>query len=504
MEKVRAMLLGWLSLLAMFSGCARKEPTFQEHPRLQRLVPEVREAIGAQLTELYGTPSAPRTPAWLPLEQRGTTLTVRQSESGRGHSTGVELLLEPTPALTVEPGVEVEPMLPLERLLDFAEETSDSLLRVPRGTVVRFESSSGRLTLTPTESSDSSAPWLPLQAGEDVVLAPHARLRMGQRLYDQHCRLCHGITGDGDGPQSQILNPRPRDFRLGVFKYTSTLPGEKASTADLQQTIRDGIAGTGMPAFKVLGNHEIAQLTDYVKFLAWRGETEKGLATEAEIDFSQEALQELLSSRRSPQEQEQQRRLWQAELRTFLTEDLREITADVTQQLGGRWRRADSAEVQVEPQLPRTDPRGPSASQPEWSSLAHGRKLYRSPDLQCAACHGETGRGDGTQNRELQKKPDGSFYDKPGLHDDWGHQVKPRDLSYGVFHGGRDPLQIYRRIHSGVKGTPMPAYGGKGLTEADLWDLVNYMYYLAGDYPDIPTSQLEPPDQSSRVRRDAP
>ncbi len=473
----------------MLSGCARKEPQFQEHPRLQRLVPEVREAIGEQLTELYGTPAAPRTPAWLPLEQRGILLTVRQSESSRSQSTGVEVLLEPpASSLTVEPGVEVEPVLSLDRLLDFAEETSHSVLRVPRGEVVRYESSTGRLSLTPSASSGA---WLPLQEGEEVVLAPHARLRMGQRLYDQHCRLCHGITGDGAGPQSQILNPRPRDFRLGLFKYTSTLPGEKASSADLQQTIRDGIAGTGMPAFKVLGNHEIAQLADYVKFLAWRGETEKGLATEAEIDFSQEALQEVLASRRSPQEQEQQRRLWQAELRKFLTQELREITADLTQEQGRRWSRADSPEVQVEPRLPRTDPRGPSASQPEWSSLAHGRKLYHSPNLQCAACHGDTGRGDGTQNRELHKKPDGSFYDKPGLHDDWGHQVKPRDLSYGVFHGGRAPLQIYRRIYSGVKGTPMPAYGGKGLSEADLWDLVNYMYFLAGDYPEISSSQLQ-------------
>jgi len=41
-------------------------------------------------------------------------------------------------------------------------------------------------------------------------------------LYREHCAECHGITGDGAGPTAALLNPYPRDFRLGKFKFKST------------------------------------------------------------------------------------------------------------------------------------------------------------------------------------------------------------------------------------------------------------------------------------------
>ena len=50
-------------------------------------------------------------------------------------------------------------------------------------------------------------------------------------------------------------------------------------------------------------------------------------------------------------------------------------------------------------------------------------------------------------------------YKVPGLFDVWDHPIKPRDLTSGVYRGGRRPLDIYRRIHAGIKGTPMPPFG---------------------------------------------
>jgi mono/diheme cytochrome c family protein len=52
--------------------------------------------------------------------------------------------------------------------------------------------------------------------------------------------------------------------------------------------------------------------------------------------------------------------------------------------------------------------------------------------------------------------------------------VKPRNLTTGVFRGGRRPIDIYRRIHTGIKGTPMPG-AGKSLTDEQIWDVVNYV-----------------------------
>jgi mono/diheme cytochrome c family protein len=39
----------------------------------------------------------------------------------------------------------------------------------------------------------------------------------GKAVYDQHCAACHGINGDGKGPASVWLFPRPRNFSAGFF-----------------------------------------------------------------------------------------------------------------------------------------------------------------------------------------------------------------------------------------------------------------------------------------------
>jgi len=36
---------------------------------------------------------------------------------------------------------------------------------------------------------------------------------LGERVFEEHCSLCHGTNGDGHGPASAGLNPRPRDLR---------------------------------------------------------------------------------------------------------------------------------------------------------------------------------------------------------------------------------------------------------------------------------------------------
>ncbi len=43
----------------------------------------------------------------------------------------------------------------------------------------------------------------------------------GSRLYRIHCLHCHGVTGDGRGPTGRWVNPHPRDYRQGKFKFMS-------------------------------------------------------------------------------------------------------------------------------------------------------------------------------------------------------------------------------------------------------------------------------------------
>ena len=45
-------------------------------------------------------------------------------------------------------------------------------------------------------------------------------------------------------------------------------------------------------------------------------------------------------------------------------------------------------------------------------------------------------------------------------------------------------MDIYRRIYAGIKGTPMTGFG-TSLSEAEIWDLVNYVM-------SIPFEQREP------------
>ncbi len=109
-------------------------------------------------------------------------------------------------------------------------------------------------------------------------------------------------------------------------------------------------------------------------------------------------------------------------------------------------------------------------------SIARGRKLYLSADLNCVACHGEAGYGDGPQTYSITKDLEtGVENPEPGLFDAWGNKIVPRNLHTGIFRGGRRPLDVYSRVHAGIKGTPMPAFGAK-LKDQDIWDVVNYVY----------------------------
>ena len=93
-------------------------------------------------------------------------------------------------------------------------------------------------------------------------------------LFRKHCVACHGISGDGAGPNAAALMPYPRDYRPGVFKYTSTAGGGKPVREDLLRTLQTGIPGTAMPSFGKLPQRQLESLVEYVKYLSLRGETE--------------------------------------------------------------------------------------------------------------------------------------------------------------------------------------------------------------------------------------
>ncbi len=74
-------------------------------------------------------------------------------------------------------------------------------------------------------------------------------IEQGKSIYFRRCSFCHGLLGDGNGPAADYLDPRPRDFTLGTFKFRTTQSGELPTDEDLFRTVSRGLSGTGMQAF---------------------------------------------------------------------------------------------------------------------------------------------------------------------------------------------------------------------------------------------------------------
>jgi len=89
---------------------------------------------------------------------------------------------------------------------------------------------------------------------------------MGKRVYRKACVACHGISGNGNGPGARPLDPRPRDFTKGLFKFRSTSTGELPTDEDLMRVVAEGVRGTAMPAWeRYLTLEERTAVVMYVK-----------------------------------------------------------------------------------------------------------------------------------------------------------------------------------------------------------------------------------------------
>ncbi len=268
------------------------------------------------------------------------------------------------------------------------------------------------------------------------------RLRHGAAVYRRRCAGCHGVTGDGAGPAAEYLNPKPRDYRRGVFKFTSTPYGAKPRRSDLVRTIRRGAKGTSMPAFAFLPDGDVEDVVDYVIVLSQRGQMEESLAREAR-DYEEDEALEL------------------------------EIAADLSEKLARQWRQAEEKIV-----LPATPP--PLRTR---QTIAAGRKAFLNETYGCWKCHGTDGQGQTEWlSRQFIERQE-SLPDTERIkinYDVWGNVAPAADLTAGMFHGGRRPLDIYRRIYSGINGTPMPGFGEALANEPEtIWHLVHFVLAVA-------------------------
>ena len=304
-------------------------------------------------------------------------------------------------------------------------------------------------------------------------------------LYRRHCAHCHGVSGDGHGPTAQFLNPYPRDYRMGQFKFKLT-DGDgaykKPSKADFQHLLLEGIAGTAMPSFRVLSEPERDAMIDYVIYLSIRGQMERALIDAAYLTAS--------DSTDIPDNPD--KILVRFGEEDGVGEDL-EIVKELLTPIILPWANGGGGTVQ------RTIEEAPD----EWDgdeSIELGRKLFYQSKANCYSCHGQTAVGDGQNNlfdnwtlEHIGNDPENAvgagedgatvgipvyFYDEQlaqiGVVSP--RNIKPRNLRLGNYRGGRRPIDIYQRITGGIEGTPMPS--NTKLTKAEAWALVAYVLSL--------------------------
>lgn len=370
---------------------------------------------------------------------------------------------------------------------------------------------------------DPDQPFAPPEAGLDgnrLTLAAGPAWTDGdgvnRGLYRKHCVHCHGISGDGKGPTGLFLNPYPRDYRAGVFKFKSTYASEKPTDDDLHRVLVNGIPGTSMPSFSLLPGSEREALVEYVKYLAIRGEVETQLASYVALELGEDEVED----------ENGEVRVVRIPFDPANDEEQRQVMMDILADVAGRWSQANEGVIAPDESMIPAEDRSPEEIA---DSIAKGRELFYGTRANCIKCHGPTGLGDGQRtdhdiwNKEaldfvqgteqlaesLQKQAEGGEGDdemRQRMDEDAERlavrrevaetlypvrNAIPRNLRQSIYRGGNRRIDIFRRIHAGIPGSPMPGVGaasagGEGtLTEAEMWNIVDYVLSL----PYEPASQ---------------
>lgn len=103
-----------------------------------------------------------------------------------------------------------------------------------------------------------------LLAAYPVPLAPAnaPSFARGKALYAQNCAACHGIAGDGHGPNAASLSTPP-------IAFTDRARAEQRSIFALYQVITQGIDGTAMPSWDSLPSQDRWALAFYAGHFAF-------------------------------------------------------------------------------------------------------------------------------------------------------------------------------------------------------------------------------------------
>lgn len=102
-----------------------------------------------------------------------------------------------------------------------------------------------------------------------ILLKPTPELiAEGKTLFAVNCASCHGAAGQGNGPAAMALNPKPRNFHEGYWKYGG-------GVARIVQTISTGSPGTAMAAFTNIPLEDRFAIAHFVRSFSSKPEEDK-------------------------------------------------------------------------------------------------------------------------------------------------------------------------------------------------------------------------------------
>jgi mono/diheme cytochrome c family protein len=339
------------------------------------------------------------------------------------------------------------PAVPTVRVPDWDAVVANATIRLSQDKTFGGNLKAAKERLASFKWDTWKTDWEAANAAKTELKLDAATLARGAVVYRRWCMQCHGPSGAGEPSQAVEGGPPPRDYRQGVFKYVTAFPPSnlpkkglgaagKARRDDLKRTVRNGIDGTIMPAFTDLTEQQLDDAVSYVIHLSVRGETEFATLakitnvnklTENDPDFVGGELDWLFV----------QNELW-----VLLN-----------------WRGAAQHPIPVPPE--------PFADGPErLKSAVRGYKLYNAAEFGCAACHANYGRV-----QQLKW-------------DTWGTVVQPRNLTLGVYRGGRRGEDLYARLYGGISPSGMTAFHDRLANAAPstpnkLWDIVHFLQALS-------------------------
>lgn len=184
---------------------------------------------------------------------------------------------------------------------------------------------------------------------ESPVAGPHAR---GRKLFEEHCRVCHGDAGNGSTWTTTVLDPPPRNF-------TAPQSRKELTRSRMIASVTYGRTGTAMMPFKTrLSPADIEAVVDYI-----RAEFMSGPVI---ADAGSEGMGAIAASPHG------------------------------TQALAGSAMAPGLAEVETHVDMNASFPNGLKGN------YARGRAFYMG---NCATCHGARGDGAGPRSGFIEPKP---------------------------------------------------------------------------------------------------